>query len=91
MGAELAGFAEFETLGSWIWSYHRDEILISDRLWYRNGLSLVGNPLRLSKAVWDGLAKHYDFISFEAWDDLTGLRKRFKRVVRRYQYAFRGR
>ena len=88
--AEPAGFAEFETLGSWIWNHHHDEILISERPWYRNGLSLVGNPLKLSQSVWNGLAKSYDFISFEGWDELVGLRKRLKRIVRRYQYSYRG-
>jgi hypothetical protein len=87
---EPAGFAEFETLGSWIWNHHRDEILISERPWYRNGLSLVGNPLKLSQSVWNGLAKSYDFVSFEGWDELVGLRKRLKRIVRRYQYSYRG-
>ena len=88
--AEPAGFAEFETLGSWIWSHHREEILISERPWYRNGLSLVGNPLKLSQSVWNGLAKSYDFIGFERWDELVGLRKRLKRIARRYQYSYRG-
>ena len=88
--AEPAGFAEFETLGTWIWNHHHDEILISDRPWYRNGLSLVGNPLKLSPSVWNGLAKSYDFISFEGWDELVGLRKRLKRITRRYQYSYRG-
>jgi hypothetical protein len=88
--AEPAGFAEFETLGTWIWNHHHDEIFISERPWYRNGLSLVGNPLKLSSSVWNGLAKSYDFISFEGWDELVGLRKRLKRIVRRYQYSYRG-
>ena len=88
--AEPAGFAEFETLGSWIWNHHHNEIMISGRPWYRNGLSLVGNPLKLSQSVWNGLAKSYDFISFEGWDELVGLRKRLKRIVRRYQYSYRG-
>lgn len=87
--AEPAGFAEFETLGSWIWNHHRDEIVISDRPWYRNGLSLVGNPLKLSKSVWLGLAKYYDFISFEAWDFEPGLRKCLKRAYRRMQLGLR--
>ena len=88
--AEPAGFAEFETLGSWIWNHHHNEIMISGRPWYRNGLSLVGNPLKLSQSVWNGLAKSYDFISFEGWDELVGLRKRLKRIARRYQYSYRG-
>jgi hypothetical protein len=88
--AEPAGFAEFETLGSWVWNHHHDEIIISERPWYRNGLSLVGNPLKLSQSVWNGLAKSYDFIGFEGWDELVGLRKRLKRIVRRYQYSCRG-
>jgi hypothetical protein len=81
--AEPAGFAEFETLGTWIWNHHRDEMLISERPWYRNGLSLVGSPLKLSQSVWSGLAKSYDFISFEGWDLESGLRKRIKRAYRR--------
>jgi len=88
--AEPAGFAEFETLGSWIWHHHRDEVVISDRVWYRNGLSLVGNPLKFSQFVWNGLAKSYDFISFEAWDEAAGLRKRSKRLYRRWKYFCQG-
>lgn len=85
--AEPAGFAEFETLGSWIWHHHRDEIVISDRPWYRNGFSLVGNPLQLSNSVWNGLAKSFDFVSFEAWDMKPGIRNRIKQVYRRLKIS----
>lgn len=89
--AEPAGFAEFETLGTWIWHHHRDEIVISDRSWYRNGQSLVGNPINLSKSAWKGLAKSYDFISFEAWDKRPGLRNALKTIFRRFWYDLLGR
>jgi hypothetical protein len=82
--SEPAGFAEFETLGTWIWHHHRNDIVISDRPWYRNGLSLVGNPLKLSAAVWRGLANSYDFISFEAWDLKAGIRNQLKMAMRRF-------
>ena len=82
--SEPAGFAEFETLGTWIWHHHRNEIVISDRPWYRNGLSLVGNPLKLSAAVWCGLANSYDFISFEVWDLNSGIRHHLKMAIRRF-------
>lgn len=85
--AEPAGFAEFETLGSWIWNHHRDEIVISDRPWYRNGFSLVGNPLQLSNLVWSGLAKSFDFVSFEAWDAKVGIRNRIKQMYRRLKIS----
>ena len=84
---EPAGFAEFETLGTWIWHHHRDEIEINNRPWYRNGLSLVGNPLKLSPAVWRGLAKSYDFISFEAWDAKSGLRNMIKREYKKLKIS----
>jgi hypothetical protein len=87
---EPAGFAEFETLGSWIWNHHRNEIVISERPWYRNGLSLVGNPLTLSQAVWDGLARRYDFISFEVWDAKSGIRQRIKRQYRKFKISLGG-
>jgi hypothetical protein len=87
---EPAGFAEFETLGTWFWQNHRREMVISDRPWQRNGLSLVGNPLKLSKSTWLGLSKVFDFVSFELWDEVAGLRKRFKRLCRRWKYAFQG-
>ena len=85
--AEPAGFAEFETLGTWIWNHHHDEILISDRSWYRNGLSLVGNPLKLSKSVWSGLAQSYDFVSFEMWDRVFGLRKNLMIYIARMKFS----
>lgn len=85
--SEPAGFAEFETLGTWIWHHHRHEIVISERPWYRNGLSLVGNPLKLSAAVWRGLANSYDFISFEAWDLKLGVRNQLKMAMRRFLLA----
>jgi hypothetical protein len=88
---EPAGFSEFETLGTWIWNHHHDEILISDRSWYRNGLSLVGNPLKLSQAVWSGLAQSYDFVSFEGWDVKTGIRNKIKRQYRRLKISLVGR
>ena len=89
--AEPAGFAEFETLGTWIWHHHRNEIVISDRLWYRNGQSLVGNPMNLSKSAWIGLAKSYDFISFEVWDRRPGLRNTLKTIFRKFWYDLLGR
>ncbi|WP_143143903.1 DUF6492 family protein [Polynucleobacter sp. MWH-Adler-W8] len=87
---EPAGFAEFETLGTWIWNHHHDEILISERPWYRNGLSLVGNPLVISQWIWTGLAKYYDFISFEAWDLKGGIRNRIRRAYRRVKLGLEG-
>jgi hypothetical protein len=88
--AEPAGFAEFETFGTWIWHHHRDEIIITTRPWYRNGQSLVGNPMNLSKSAWKGLAKSYDFISFEVWDRRLGLRNFLKTFFRKYWYSLRG-
>lgn len=88
--AEPAGFAEFETLGSWIWSHHLDDIMITDKVWYRNGLSLVGNPVALSKWIWIGLAKYYDFISFEAWDMKGGIRNRIRQAYRRVKLGLEG-
>lgn len=89
--AEPAGFAEFETLGTWIWHHHRNEMMISNRAWYRNGQSLVGNPMSLSKSVWKGLAKSYDFISFEVWDKRPGFRNALKTIYRRFCYGLQGR
>lgn len=88
--AEPAGFAEFETLGTWIWHHHRDEIVVSNRPWYRNGQSLVGNPMKLAKSAWKGLAKSYDFISFEVWDKRSGLRNTLKTFLRKYYYSWQG-
>lgn len=88
--AEPAGFAEFETLGSWIWHNHRHEIVISERPWYRNGFSLVGNPLTLSASVWRGLAKQYDFVSFEAWDQRYGIRQWIKMQFRKLKLSITG-
>lgn len=88
--AEPAGFAEFETLGTWIWHHHRNEIVVSNRPWYRNGQSLVGNPMNLSKSAWKGLAKSYDFIGFEVWDRRLGLRNALKTIFRKYWYSLQG-
>jgi hypothetical protein len=88
--SEPAGFAEFETLGAWIWHHHRNEIVISDRPWYRNGFSLVGNPLTLSPSVWRGLAKHYDFVSFEIWDQRYGIRQWLKKQFRKFKLSLAG-
>lgn len=88
--AEPAGFAEFETLGSWIWHHHRDEIMVTDRSWYRNGYSMVGNPLGLSASVWRGLAKRYDFVSFEGWDQRYGLRQSIKIQFRKLKLSLIG-
>jgi hypothetical protein len=85
--SEPAGFAEFETLGTWIWHHHRNEIVISDRPWYRNGFSLVGNPLTLSQSVWRGLAKYYDFVSFEIWDQRYGIRQWLKKQFRKFKLS----
>ena len=87
---EPAGFAEFETMGTWFWQNHRSEMVISDRPWQRNGLSLVGSPLKFSQSTWLGLSKSFDFVSFELWDGVVGLRKRFKRLYRRWKYTCQG-
>lgn len=88
--AEPAGFSEFETMGSWIWHHHRNQIMITDRPWYRNGFSLVGNPLTLSASVWSGLAKQYDFVSFEAWDQRYGIRQWLKMQFRKFKLSIAG-
>lgn len=85
--AEPAGFAEFETLGTWIWHHHHDEIVLTDRKWYRNGFSLVGSPLQLSNSVWNGLAKSFDFVSFEGWDVKVGIRNQIKQMYRRLKIS----
>jgi hypothetical protein len=85
--SQRAGFSEYETLGAYIWASYPNNVALSSGIWERNGLSLVGKPDKLSEMQWQGLAKKFDFISFEGWDTNRGLRSSLRAWRRRVAFG----
>ena len=61
-------FSEYETLGTFISHHHADQIIYSDRTWWRLGNTLLNHVAFLSPKKATELSKQYDFISFEKWE-----------------------
>jgi hypothetical protein len=79
---EDSGFSEYESLGTYITHYHRDEIAFSKNQWCRCGNSLIGGIKKLSLLRRLLLSNEYDFISFEAWDKNRGAPRLFNRAAK---------
>lgn len=88
--SQRAGFSEYESLGTFIWNNHREEVALNHNAWERNGRSLVGTPNAISNLVLSGLASQFDFISFEAWDTNRNFKSRVQAVLRRFKFALIG-
>lgn len=88
--SQRAGFSEYESLGTYIWSKYPDQVMLSDRPWERNGRSLLGDPNQLSSYELDGLTHYFDYISFEAWDVRKGMRASFRAICNRLKFAYLG-
>ena len=61
-------FSEYETLGTFISHHHADQVIYSDRPWWRLGNTLLNHVAFLSPKKATELSKQYDFISFEKWE-----------------------
>jgi len=61
-------FSEYETLGTFISHHHADQVIYSDRPWWRLGNTLLNHVAFLSSKKATELSKQYDFISFEKWE-----------------------
>jgi len=61
-------FSEYETLGTFISHHHEDEVIYTDKPWWRLGNTLINHVAFLSIKKADELADQYDFISFEKWE-----------------------
>ena len=61
-------FSEYETLGTFISHRHADQIVYTDRPWWRLGNTLLNHVAFLSSKKAVELSKQYDFISFEKWE-----------------------
>jgi len=61
-------FSEYETLGTYISHHHEDQVIYSDRPWWRFGNTLLNHVAFLSPKKAQGLSSQYDFISFEKWE-----------------------
>lgn len=74
-----SGFAEFETLGTWITHRKMEEISYLSLNWERYGQSKFGFPKDLTYSDLDLIQKKYklDLITFETWD-----KPGFSRVLR---------
>lgn len=76
--SQMSGFSEFETMGTWVFHNHLDEIIAAEYKWERFGQSKFGLAKNLDhlKVMELGKAKNLDVISFENWD----LKPRFMRI-----------
>ena len=88
--SQRAGFSEYESLGTYIWNKHPDQVILNNYPWERNGRSLLGDPNQLSNLELRGLAHYFDFISFEAWDVRKGIRASFRALRNRLKFAYVG-
>jgi Family of unknown function (DUF6492) len=61
-------FSEYETLGTFISHGYADQVVYSDRPWWRLGNTLLNHVAFLSLKKAEELSKQYDFISFEKWE-----------------------
>lgn len=75
-----AGFSEYETLGTFQYARFNGEMAFNDHLWSRYGNSQFGGIEKL-KQYDRKLARRYDFIAYEAWDEP---RFSVKNTLRRY-------
>jgi hypothetical protein len=64
----MNSFSEYETLGTYISHHHANEVVYSDRPWWRLGNSLLNHVAFLSPKKAQELSAQYDFISFEKWE-----------------------
>ena len=64
----MNSFSEYETLGTYISHHHANEVVYSDRPWWRLGNSLLNHVAFLSSKKAQELSAQYDFISFEKWE-----------------------
>lgn len=87
---QRAGFSEYESLGTFIWSRYRNEVVSISNLWERNGQKLLGKPSQLNEVEWLGLSLAYDYISFEAWDNNKGLRSKWRTYKNRLKFRAMG-
>jgi hypothetical protein len=89
--SQRAGFSEYESLGNYIWSKYPNQVMLNNNLWERNGLSLIGNPSGLTNYQLIGLARYFDYISFEGWDIANGFRASVRSWRNRLKFAKIGR
>lgn len=61
-------FSEYETLGTYISHHHANEIIYTDKSWWRLGNTLLNHVAFLSPKKARELSAQYDFISFEKWE-----------------------
>jgi len=61
-------FSEYETLGTFISHRYPEQIIYSDRPWWRLGNTLLNHVAFLNQKKAEELSKQYDFISFEKWE-----------------------
>jgi hypothetical protein len=65
---ELSSFSEYETIGTYFSSRHKNEIYINSAAWYLYGGRLVGDIGRLNRLNRFILSVCFHYISFESWD-----------------------
>ena len=65
---EESGFSEYETLGSFVYSKHPQQIKVKQTSWLRNGNALIGSPENIWREPYKQLITKYDHVTFEKWE-----------------------
>ena len=87
-GVSGSEFSEHETLGSWIWQHHRNDIVIRERnRWLRSGARWFGKDLESLKSIviFRLLALHYDYVAVEKWCRPVTLKRILRYLVKRFR------
>lgn len=61
-----SGFSEYETYGTYVYSYHPEKAELRKLNTLRNGRSYFGDTIQGSELRW--LARSFDSVSFDQWD-----------------------
>lgn len=67
-GHSKSEFSEYETLGTFVATFHSDSIFMNHRPWFRWGSGYCGGIDGAGKESLSTLARLYDFVAFESWD-----------------------
>jgi hypothetical protein len=68
-----SGFSEFETYGTYIMTYHKEDCILRNWKSLREGIFYIQQPLNDKKVMW--INKQYDAVSFEKHDTLPKISK----------------
>ena len=70
--SSISAFSEYETIGTYIYKYFKNEWKFKDNSdYYRNGTALIGCPSNINNKEWLNLVKYWDYITFENYEKVS--------------------